>query len=107
MAISIYAQGPARVPAYPGIIERIQPNGDTLRVYLRGDERSHWMITEDGYQVMENDKGWIKYVKLNRKEEPVISWRRAHNEEDRGRCEKRWLKRHGVQHIYPPLKYDR
>jgi len=92
-----WAQGPARVPAYRGLIERIQPNGDTLRVYLRGDERSHFTMTEDGWQVIENKKGWLKYAKKNRKGEAVMSCRKAHNAEKRGKCETRWIKRKGVR----------
>ena len=43
MAMGVYADSPAKVPAYRGLIERVQPNGDTLRTYLRGDENSHFM----------------------------------------------------------------
>ncbi len=92
-----YADGPAKVPAYRGIIERVQPNGDTLRTYLRGDEHMHWMMTEDGWQIKENNKGWLKYVKTNRKGKVVISCRKAHNAEKRCKCEQRWLEKHGVK----------
>lgn len=88
---------PARVPAYRGLIERVQPNGDTLRTYLRGDEHFHWMMTEDGWQINEDKKGWLKYVKKNRKGEAVLSRRKAHNQEDRGRCEIKWLNKHGIK----------
>ena len=58
------AQKPARVPARPGVIERVQPNGDTIRVRLHGDERKHWMTLEDGKTlVKENKKGYICYAK--------------------------------------------
>ena len=87
------------VPAYRGLIERVQPNGDTLRTYLRGDERKHWAMTEDGWQIKESDKGWLKYAKKNRKGQVVISLRKAHNVEKRSKCEKRWLERHGVKGI--------
>ena len=97
MTLSANAQQPAKVPAYRGIIERVQPNGDTLRTYLRGDEHMHWMMTEDGWQIRENNKGWLKYVKLNRKGEVVIGWRKAHNAEKRSKCEQRWLDKHGVR----------
>lgn len=97
MAISIYAQGPARVPAYRGLIERVQPNGDTLHVYLRGDERSHFTMTEDGWQLLENEKGWLKYAKKNRKGEVVMSCRRAHDAVKRKRCENRWLEKKGIK----------
>ena len=57
-------QKPARVPAYKGVIERVQPNGDTVYVRLHGDERRHWMTLEDGKTlVKENNKGYICYAK--------------------------------------------
>lgn len=57
-------QKPARVPAYHGLIERIQPNGDTVYVRLHGDERRHWMTLADGKTlVKENKKGYICYAK--------------------------------------------
>ena len=85
------------VPAYRGIIERVQPNGETLRTYLRGDERKHWAMTEDGWQIKEDKKGWLKYMKTNRKGEVVISCRKAHNAEKRSKCEVRWLEKKGVK----------
>lgn len=57
-------QRPSRVPAYQGIIERVQPNGDTVYVRLHGDERRHWMTLADGKTlVKENKKGYICYAK--------------------------------------------
>ena len=57
-------QKPARVPAYKGVIERIQPNGDTVYVRLHGDERRHWMTLKDGKTlVKENREGYICYAK--------------------------------------------
>lgn len=57
-------QKPARVPAYQGVIERVQPNGDTVYVRLHGDERKHWMTLEDGKTlVKENREGYICYAK--------------------------------------------
>ena len=97
MVMGMQAQEPAKVPAYRGLIERVQPNGDTLRTYLRGDERQHWMMTEDGWQIRETEKGWLKYCKKNRKGEVVVSLRKAHNAEKRSKCEKRWLEKHGVK----------
>ena len=91
------AQQPAKVPAYRGLIERVQPNGDTLRTFLRGDEWQHWMMMEDGWQIFETNKGWLKYAKLNRKGEAVPSCRKAHNADKRSKCEKRWLDKHGIK----------
>ena len=57
-------QKPSRVPAYQGVIERVQPNGDTVYVRLHGDERQHWMTLEDVKTfVKENKKGYICYAK--------------------------------------------
>ena len=99
MLISANAQEakPAKVPAYKGIIERVQPNGDTLRTYLRGDEHKHWMMTEDGWQILETKRGWYKYAKMNRKGQVVTSNRRAHDAEKRTKCEKKWLEKHGIK----------
>ncbi|MBP3586750.1 MAG: hypothetical protein J6J29_04565 [Paludibacteraceae bacterium] len=93
-----YAQRPSRVPAYPGIINRVQPDtGDTLQIYLRGDERKHYAMTVDGWQVMENDKGILCYV-TQKGEEKKVSNKRAHNAAERSCCETRWLERHGIKH---------
>ena len=91
------AQGPAKVPAYRGLIERVQPNGDTLRTYLRGDEHMHWMMTEDGWQILETEKGWLKYAKQKKNGAIVTGCRKAHNAEKRSKCEKRWLEKHGIK----------
>ena len=88
-----------RVPAYRGVIERVQPNGDTLRTYLRGDEWSHYMMTEDGWQIEETKGGWYKYVKTNKKGQVKIGCRKAKNAEKRSKCEMRWLEKHGVKKI--------
>ena len=99
MLLSANAQEtkPAKVPAYKGIIERVQPNGDTLRTYLRGDEHKPWMMTEDGWQILETNRGWYKYAKLNRKGQVVSSCRKAHNADKRSKCEIKWLDKHGVK----------
>ena len=97
MAVGMRAEGPSRVPAYRGMIERVQPDGYTLRTFLRGDERKHWMMTEDGWQIKEDNKGWFKYAKTNCKGETVCHWRKARNEEDRSKYAKRWLNKHGIK----------
>ena len=72
------AQQPARVPAYPGPIERVQPNGDTIYVRLHGDERCHWMTLEDGKTlVKENKKGYICYAKKKKNGKIVATCRKV------------------------------
>ena len=57
-------QRPAQVPAYQGVIERVQPNGDTIYLRLHGDEHNHWMTLEDNKTlVKENKRGYICYAK--------------------------------------------
>ena len=69
-------QKPARVPAYQGVIERVQPNGDTVYVRLHGDERRHWMTLEDGKTlVKENKEGYICYAK-QKKNGQIVATRR-------------------------------
>lgn len=97
MSVGMSAQGPAKVPAYRGMIERVQPDGYKLRTFLRGDEHKHWMMTEDGWQIKENKKGWIKYAKTNCKGNTVCHWRKARNAEDRSKYAKRWLEKHGIK----------
>ena len=71
-------QRPARVPAYQGVIERIQPNGDTVYVRLHGDERNHWMTLEDGKTlVKENKKGYICYAKKKKDGRIVATWKKV------------------------------
>ena len=97
MAMGMNAQGPAKVPAIRTMIERVQPNGDTLRTYLRGDEHKHWMMTEDGWQILDGKKGWYVYAKTNCKGEVVASCRKARNAEQRSKCENKWLDKNGVK----------
>ena len=106
MCASINAQQPARVPAYPGVINRTQPNGDTLHVFLRGDEHWHFMMTVDGWEVKENAKGKICYCKQKtrkvngeKQQVAVVSCRTAHDAAKRKKCEQRWLNRRGIMKI--------
>ena len=96
---------PGRVPAYRGVIARVQPDGDTLHIFLRGDEWSHFSMTTDGYEVRENANGKICYMKRTQdkasengqgKEETN---RQAHDASKRTNKEKQWLEKHGVQRM--------
>lgn len=86
------------VPAAPWPMEWVQPKGDTVMFYLRGDEHAHFMMTLDGYQVIEQNKT-LYYAQKHANGEVKASRKKAHNEETRKKCEKRWLKRHGIQKV--------
>ncbi|MDR1610004.1 MAG: M6 family metalloprotease domain-containing protein [Candidatus Symbiothrix sp.] len=45
------------VPAYPGLVKIKQPGGEEISVYLKGDEKVHWMESPDGHSLMyDSDK---------------------------------------------------
>lgn len=96
-SVNIYAQRqPARVQAISTPIQRVQPDGDTLTILLRGDERSHFTMTLDGWKISENEKGQLCYLTVKKNKE-TLSSRQAHNADRRKCCEKRWLKKNGIQ----------
>ena len=101
---SMYAQQPSRVPARPGVLNRVQPDGDTLHVFLRGDEHWHFTMTVDGWEVKVNAKNKICYAVLKtrridgeKQQVAVASCHQAHDAAKRSKCEQRWLGRHGIQ----------
>ena len=53
------------IPAIPTPIIFIQPDGKTLTVMIRGDERIHWYKTKDDYTLMYNTKGYLTYSQLD------------------------------------------
>lgn len=77
------------IPAFPGIIEKVDADGDTIHIRLKGDERKHWTTTEDGYEIKQQD-GRFYYVDKKGK----ISKRKAKDADRRSKCDKCWIKRH-------------
>lgn len=68
MAVQVYA-----VTAYPHPVKFTQPDGTTLMVQLKGDERVHWASTLDDFTLMFNDKGYYEYAVLDGKGDMVPS----------------------------------
>lgn len=104
MGTGAYAQAshPSRIPAKRDPIERVQPNGEKVTILLRGDERSHYSMTTDGWQVKEGKDGYIYYA-IQKKDGSIAAGKRiAHNAPDRSKCEARWLRRKGIK----PNKQD-
>jgi len=50
------------VPASPFPSTRTLPDGSELTVYLKGDEFYSYMLSEDGYLIREDDRGYFNYV---------------------------------------------
>lgn len=97
-SLNLSAQQSLRVPAYRGVIERVQPSGDTLHIYLRGDEHSHFTMTTDGWQVRENKDGYLCYARKRWGRIVPSRWM-AHDERLRTEKEKKFLIRKGIQKI--------
>ena len=47
------------VPAYPKLVEIVQPDGYVLKVRMKGDEYHHWVESEEGYTLLYNQKGYL------------------------------------------------
>ncbi len=91
---SLQAQQRRGVPATPHPIEIVQPDGDTLMIRLRGDERMSWRTTLDGYLICQNEKGVYCYAKKDKEGKTVATRRQAHNADKRTCCEKRYVEKH-------------
>ncbi|MDR1764373.1 MAG: M6 family metalloprotease domain-containing protein [Dysgonamonadaceae bacterium] len=50
------------VPACPYPIEKTQPDGTKITVYLRGDEFVHWLESPDGYTLLYAPDGYVVYA---------------------------------------------
>jgi len=55
------------IPAIPDPIVMTQPNGETLTVMIRGDERINWYESMDGYTLLFNKAGYLSYAQLDNK----------------------------------------
>ncbi|MCL2434918.1 MAG: M6 family metalloprotease domain-containing protein [Lentimicrobiaceae bacterium] len=53
------------VPAIPHPVTFTQPNGDTLTVKIKGDERMNWHESMDGYTLLFNQAGYLSYAQLD------------------------------------------
>ena len=61
------------VPAYPGIITRVQPDGSTIQLRLCGDESNHWMTTPEGRPLVLSDDGFLREVPSTRSSAPAAT----------------------------------
>lgn len=58
------------VPATPFPIQRTLPDGSELTVYLKGDEFHSYFLSEDGFLIQEDEKGFFSYSTLDVNGEP-------------------------------------
>ncbi len=52
----------AAMPALPRPIVAVQPDGTTVTIIQRGDERTHWAETTDGYTLLRDSDGWWSFA---------------------------------------------
>ncbi|MDR3219220.1 MAG: M6 family metalloprotease domain-containing protein [Dysgonamonadaceae bacterium] len=69
----VLASGINAAPAYPGLIKLKQPNGDEISLYMKGDEKVHWMESEDGYSLLYSKEKYIVYAILDEEENMIPS----------------------------------
>ena len=53
------------VPAVPWPVEKVQPDGTKISVYLKGDERVNWMECLEGYTLMYDSQKNIVFAEQN------------------------------------------
>lgn len=58
--------GASAMPAYPKPIKVQQPDGTTITVCLRGDERLNWAETTDGYTLLRDSDGFWTFAKAGK-----------------------------------------
>ncbi|MDR0543631.1 MAG: immune inhibitor A, partial [Dysgonamonadaceae bacterium] len=65
--MSIMSQAAFAVPAVPWPVEKIQPDGTKISVYIRGDEKVHWFESLDGYTLMYDSNKYLAYAEQDAK----------------------------------------
>ena len=53
------------VPAVPWAVEKEQPDGTKISVYLKGDENVSWMESADGYTLMYDTLKYVVYAETD------------------------------------------
>ena len=80
------------IPAYPGLISRVQPDGTVIQFELIGDEHFHLAMTTDGYLLEEDSRGALCYAQIVENCQRTNSLSLSHNVERRGDKERLLLK---------------
>lgn len=66
MMLCVQVQRLNAVPAYPGTLKLVQPDGTSLSVRLHGDEHFHWYATADGYLLTQQADGFFHYARIEK-----------------------------------------
>ena len=79
------------IPAIPYPVKITQPDGSQITVILRGDERSHYRTTTDGYPLVKNEKGIFNYAKISQNGQFIDTQIKASDIHERTVVEKSFL----------------
>ncbi|MCL2597030.1 MAG: M6 family metalloprotease domain-containing protein [Paludibacter sp.] len=53
------------VPAVPWPVEKVQPDGTKISVFIKGDEKVHWMESADGYTLLYDSQKYVVYARTD------------------------------------------
>ena len=67
LLFTLIGQEAFAVPAVPWPVEKVQPDGKKITVYLRGDEKVHWMESLDGYTLTYDSQKYLVYAEQDQK----------------------------------------
>ena len=101
------------VPARLLPITVTQPDGTMLTFYVRGDEMSHWLQTDDEVLLMQGDDGAYYYAITNADGLPCCSGMLAHNADERTEAEQAFVSENqgkaslGVENVVEKSKVAR
>jgi len=65
--LSVLVSSLFSAPMVPWAVEKVQPDGTKITVYLKGDERVNWMVSEDGYTLMYDSQNYVVYAQKDLK----------------------------------------
>ncbi len=80
-------------PAYPFPIQVKQPDGTTITITMKGDERVSWAVTSDGYTLLSNGENGWEYAEYDAKGDLKASGILAHDVGKRNTTENRLIGR--------------
>jgi len=93
-------------PAYPGLIKKVQPDGTVISLYLKGDEKIHWMESEDGYSLLYDSNRNIVYAIADKEGNMVPSSVVARDISSRSASDQTFLKEIPQKLNYSPVQIN-
>lgn len=93
-----------QTPPAPYAIPVEQPDGTTIKLFVRGDQAHHWTETLDGYTAIKNESGYYEYATV-RGGRLVGNGVRAQNPEERSLATQRSLLAL-PRHQKPPIVFN-